>query len=206
VNPTIRNMKKADLNEVVQLHIRAFPDFFLTSLGTGFLRELYINFLKDDSTIFKVVQNEGHIKGFVVGSLKPDELFKTMLYHKGYKFLFYAIKALIKNPVLVSGKLFYAMKYRGDHPKKTRNAALLSSIGVDPGSSKSGIGSMLIKTFCDEAFSKNANAVYLTTDKVKNDRVNSFYIKNGFQLESTFEKMNGRMMCRYVKLPDEKTI
>lgn len=202
----IRNMAKTDLNEVVQIHIRAFPDFFLTSLGEGFLYELFKNFLHDDSSISKVVEKDKHIKGYEVGSLNPDILFRKMLFHKGYMFLFYSVKALIKNPVFVSQKMLYALRYRGEQPQKLINSALLSSIGVDPLSSKNGYGSMLIKAFCDEAFSKNASAVYLTTDINENDSVNSFYIKNGFKLDGVIKQTKGRIMNRYIKFPNEKTL
>ena len=206
MNPVVRTIEEADLNEVVQLHIKSFPDFFLTRLGKKFLHELYKDFFLDDSTIFKIVQHEGHIKGFVIGTLNPDELFKKMLFQNGHKFLFFAVKGLIKNPLFVSRKLLYALQYRGERPEKTKNAALLSSIGVDPEFAKNGYGTILIKAFCEEAFTKNADAVYLTTDLTRNDPVNNFYVKNGFQIESTFEKSKGRMMNRYIKFRDEKNI
>lgn len=199
----IRNMSKTDLNEVVQLHIKTFPDFFLTSLGNGFLYELYRDFLHDDFSICKIAEKNGRIKGFVVGSLQPNILFRKMLFYKGYLFLFYAFKALIKNPIFVFKKLLYAIKYRGDQPSKIINAALLISIGVASDSYSKGIGSVLVKEFCKEVFSKGAKAIYLTTDKFNNDHVNSFYIKNGFQLESEIIKTNGRIMNRYIKFSNE---
>ena len=199
-------MQKSDLNEVVQLHIRSFPDFFLTSLGKGFLFELYRDFLSDESAICKVIEHNGHISGFAVGNMNPGEFFRKVLWRKGHLFVYYSLKALIRNPGPVSRKLFFALRYRGEQPDKITNAALLSSIGVDPVYGKSGFGSMLIRAFCDEAFTKGAGAVYLTTDKINNDPVNTFYVKNGFTLESTFEKNKGRMMNRYILLRDEKTI
>ena len=205
MNPVIRNMEETDLKEVVQLHIISFPEFFLTSLGKSFLFELYHNFLHFDSSICKVIQKDGYIQGFVVGSLNPEALFRNLLILKGYKFLFLAIGALIKNPVFVSGKLMYALKYRGERPEKLTNAALLSSVGINPAFAKGGLGSMLVKAFCEEAFLKNADVVYLTTDKIKNDPVNEFYIKNGFQLEGSFEKSAGRIMNRYIKYRNEKS-
>lgn len=199
-------MLKSDLNEVVQLHIRSFPDFFLTSLGKGFLFELYRDFLTDESAICKVIEYNGHIKGFAAGNMNPGEFFRKLLWRKGHLFVFYSMKALIRNPVLVSRKLLFALHYRGEKPDKIVNAALLSSIGVDLAFGKSGFGSMLIRAFCEEAFTKGANAVYLTTDTIKNDPVNTFYIKNGFVLESTFLKNKGRMMNRYILLRHEKII
>ena len=112
----------------------------------------------------------------------------------------------MRNPIFVSKKILYALKYRGEPPNKITGAALLSSIGIDPILENIGYGSLLIQSFCKEAFSRNASAVYLTTDKNVNDRVNRFYVKNGFKLESSFVKTNGRVMNRYIRFSNEKTV
>jgi hypothetical protein len=63
-----------------------------------------------------------------------------------------------------------------------------------------------IKDFCKEDLSKNAGAVYLLTDMNEIDSVDSFYIKNGFQPEGVIKQTMGRIMNRYIKFPDEKTL
>jgi ribosomal protein S18 acetylase RimI-like enzyme len=196
-------MVKTDLNEVVMIHGRAFPDFFLTSLGKRFLYELYKNFVLNKYSICKVAKKGKIIQGFAIGSMNPVLLFRKMLFKKGFLLLLFASKALINNPKVVFIKLFYALKYRGEAPPGFSNPTLLSSIGVDPECETKGIGSLLVESFCNEAYSKGADVVYLTTDKYLNDRVNSFYLKNGFQLEAVIEKPDGREMNRYIKLPDE---
>lgn len=201
-----RNMTKEDLDEVVQIHIKAFQGFFLTLLGKNFLYSLYENFIIDEFSICLVAEKDSIIKGFVVGNLKPDVLFRKMLFQKGYLYLLHSVKALFKSPVLVLKKLLYALRYRGERPNGYANAAILSSLGVDPGEGSKGTGSDLVRAFCKEAFLKGSDVVYLTTDKFDNDIVNSFYIKNGFKLESVIEKTGGRKMNRYIKLPDEKTL
>ena len=69
-----------------------------------------------------------------------------------------------------------------------------------------GIGSHLINAFCSEAFLKGSDAVYLTCNKSDNDKVNSFYVKNGFKLLDVLEQTRGREMNRFIKLPDEKNL
>jgi len=202
----MRPMSNADLGEVVEIHIKAFEGFFLTLLGREFLLNLYANFILDDLSICLVAEKENRIKGFAVGNRKPANLFRNMLIRKGYLFLYHSIKALVKNPILVIRKLLYALRYRGECPDGFASPALLSSIGVDPGEETKGIGSHLMMAFCYEAFSKGSDVVYLTTDAVGNDRVNSFYLRNGFKLYDIIEKTNGRKMNRYIKLPDEENL
>ena len=203
---TIRKMSNADLEEVVQVHIRAFPGFFLTLMGRQFLFNLYTSFLSDDHSICKVAVKDSLVLGFIVGNLDPDNFFRKMLLKKGYLFFLNSVNALVRNPVMVSQKLLYALRYRGDHPVKYKNGALLSSIGVDPDLELKGIGSHLVKAFCDEAFKGGSDVVYLTTDKSGNENVNLFYKKNGFRLEGIVEKTGGRNMNIYIKLPDEANL
>lgn len=200
----IRTMVRGDLDKIVDLHMAAFGGFFLSSLGKPFLLDLYDSFICDESSICFVADEEGILKGFAVGNQKPARFFKILLIRKNAIFIFHAIKAFIKNPVTVTQKFIYALQYRGECPAGFRHPSLLSSLGVDPADKGKGIGSKLIEAFCLKAFEAGADVVYLTTDKTHNDSVNDFYIKNGFRLESVFEKSNHRKMNRYIKLPDEK--
>lgn len=202
----IRNMLISDLKVIVQIHIKAFPEFFLTFMGEKFLLALYKNFILNKFSICIVVEKDSLIKGFAVGNLKPVDLFRKMLLKRGYIFLWHSFKTLFRDPVKVTKRIFYALSYRGECPEGYSNPALLSSIGVDPSEGSRGIGSHLIRAFCWEAFSKGSDVVYLTTDKYKNDPVNNFYIKNGFQLLDSIEQNKDRILNRYIKLPDEKSI
>lgn len=203
---TIRNMSTVDLNDVIKIHIKAFPGFFLTLLGSNFLNRLYKNFIYDTFSICMVAEMNLSIKGFVVGNLKPDKLFRNMLIRQGFLFLIYSVQALIRNPSLVFRKLIYALSYRGERPEGFVHPALLSSIGVDPLGKAKGVGSHLIRAFCWEAFSKGSDVIYLTTDKDHNELVNSFYVKNGFKILDIIESTKGRKMNRYIKLPNEKIL
>lgn len=201
----LRNMLPHDLLQVVEIHEKAFKGFFLTLLGDKFLYYLYKSFIDDHLSICLVAEKNSVIKGFVVGNMRPDKLFRKMLFTRGYLFLFYSIRALFVKPLMVVQRLIYALQYRGEHPQGFKQPALLSSIGVNPDEGAHGIGSLLANSFCQEAFLKGADAVYLTTDKFGNDPVNAFYIKNGFRLLDVIEKTKGRKMNRYILVRNEKT-
>lgn len=203
---SIRTMSLSDLNEVVQIHLTAFPDFFLTKLGKGFLYELYKGFLFDKNSICVVAILGSDIQGFVVGNLYPGHFFKKLFFNHAIRFLFYALKTFFRYPAMVLRKLIYALRYRGDQPAGLSNAALLSSIGVHPHTVAKGIGSQLLNEFCNNAYSRGAMAVYLTTDHMDNERVNQFYLKNGFYLDTVFTQTNKRKMNRYIRTPDEKVL
>lgn len=195
-----RKASPADIDAVVRIHIRAFPGFFLTRLGYGFLCELYNGFLSNPTGVFIVAEaSGGQLIGFAAGTLAPEQFFYDLRKKRAKHFLIHAIPALLKNPSLVFSKLYSAVFYRGDKPSDLEGGALLSSIGVLPDVAGKTIGSELLSSFESEVFSQGAPFVYLTTDEVGNERVNAFYLRNGYLVESRFMQGGKRPMLRYLK-------
>lgn len=190
----------SDIDAVAKVHIEAFPGFFLTRLGYGFLCELYKGFLDHPDGIFLVVEDDkGNLSGFAAGTVAPAHFFSDLRKQRAARFLVHAIPALLKNPSLVVAKLYSAVFYRGDKPSSLEGGALLSSIGVSPTVVGKAVGKELLSRFEQEAFSRGAPFVYLTTDEVANDRVNNFYTRNGYVVESKFMQGGKRPMLRYLK-------
>ncbi|HFU4056163.1 TPA: GNAT family N-acetyltransferase, partial [Streptococcus suis] len=73
----------------------------------------------------------------------------------------------------------------------------LSSIGVHPDYTNHGLGSILITEFVKRQNFSEINYIRLTTDAINNEAANAFYIKNGFQLYSTYFTPEGRKMNEY---------
>ena len=195
----IRNANIADLNDVIRLHIAAFPSFFLTFMGAGFLRELYLGFINISNGIFFVAVDDDKVVGFIAGTNAPVVFFSEMRRKRGIFFLLNAVPAIVRHPIIVIKKLFLAFTYRGDKPLTIKNSALLSSIGVSPEVIGRGIGYQLLMKFESDVISRGAKFIYLTTDAVGNDSVKAFYSKCGYSVESTFLQQTNRPMIRYVK-------
>jgi len=47
MNIEITSLSSSHINSVVEIHLKAFPHFFLSFLGPRFLREFYGSFLVD---------------------------------------------------------------------------------------------------------------------------------------------------------------
>jgi len=189
-----------DVQAVSEIHELAFPEFFLTSLGRKFLRELYASFLHHPSGVFLVADEAGQVEGFAVGTVSPKIFFSSIRRKRGLAFLISAIPAVLRTPRVVLRKLYMAIFYSGDRPVEFSEGALLSSIGVMPSAVGKEIGSELLECFEMEVFSRGARFVYLTTDELGNDRVNAFYHKCGYYKESRFMQDGRRPMVRYVKM------
>ena len=82
-----RDMKLADLGDVVLIHNQAFPDFFMTLLGSPFLRNYYLTVLEYNKSISLVyVDINDNVTGFSVGFIDADVFYK-FLKKKFYRFL-----------------------------------------------------------------------------------------------------------------------
>lgn len=195
----IRKATVSDVPTVTAIHLITFPDFFLTSLGNKFLRELYSCFLSHPSGIFFVAEDRGKVVGFVAGTSSPETYFPEIRKRRGLFFLLSVIPAVLRNPMVVIRKLYKAVFYRGDKPVELGHGALLSSIGVMPAVLGNGVGRKLLEQFEIEAFSRGVGFVYLTTDEVGNERVNAFYCKCGYYEDCRFFQQVNRAMLRYVK-------
>ena len=195
----MRPALESDLTGVVGIHTRAFPGFFLTTLGSRFLLELYREFLTRDSGRLLVAEVEGQLAGFSAGTLRPEHFFRHLLRARWFAFVWAAMGALVRKPAVVVPRFVSALRYRGERPPTLREAALLSAIAVDPNFTRSGIGSMLLSGFCDEARRCRLRFVYLTTDRDENDSTRQFYVRQGFHVESQIRRSEGRVMIRYVR-------
>jgi ribosomal protein S18 acetylase RimI-like enzyme len=193
-----------DIDEIVGAHLIAFPGFFLSRLGFGFLRQLYRVFVSDPDGVCLVAERctDGgklRIVGFVAGATAPDALFRRALISRGFVFALCASAAILRNPITVGRRLFSALWYRGEKPPSIPSAALLSSVAVVPDVRNCGIGRALMYGFCDAARARGSHCVYLTTDHDGNEAVNTFYGSLGFTVFATTTRKDGRTMSTYLR-------
>jgi ribosomal protein S18 acetylase RimI-like enzyme len=192
-----------DINEIVDIHMRAFPDFFLTFLGPGLLKEFYKSFLYDDQGIGFVAIENGRILGVIVGPFKPAGYFKRLLLRKWYAFCFASIGAVLGKPKVIK-RLFRAVFYRGEAPQG-KDRSLLSSIAVDPQVQGQGVGKSLVERWVEEVRRQGSKGCYLTTDAENNEKINTFYQKLGWQIEYRYTTPEGRIMnCYVLDFPERK--
>lgn len=196
----VRPATAADIPCMVRIHLQAFPGFFLTQMGPGFLRLLYSGFLNHASGIVLVAhpaQSPRELLGFAVGTLQPEGFFSQLLRRQWLAFLWVSLWPLCRNPGLVLVKLWSALFYRGESLPELPDAALLSSLGVLPKAQGQQVGQQLVRAFLDQARQGGANGVFLTTDQSNNAKANQFYVRLGFQSAGTCKRPRGRILNRY---------
>ena len=186
------------IDRIVDVHMKAFPNFFLTFLGPRFLKEFYKSFVYDKTGIGFVAEDTatGDVLGAIVGPFVPTGYFKRLLRKRWYAFCLASTAAVLKRPTIIK-RLFRALFYRGEAPAGQQRA-LLSSVAVSPKAQGQGIGQALVKRWVNEVRRCGGTGCYLTTDVENNEKVNSFYQNLGWRIESTYTTPEGRMMNRYI--------
>jgi GNAT superfamily N-acetyltransferase len=192
----IKPMGIIHVEDVVDVHMKAFQGFTLSILGARFLKVFYTGVLDDTTGMAFVITEQQGLVGFVAGSAQPHGFYRRLLIRKWWRFGFAALPAILSNPKIILKVLraFSKPKEKLPHP----NCATLMSIAVNPALQGQGVGKRLVKAFLEDAITRGVEAVNLLTDAKCNDQVNQFYINLGFELHRTFTTPEGRVMNEFV--------
>jgi ribosomal protein S18 acetylase RimI-like enzyme len=196
IDVLIRPMGISDVRNVVAIHLLGFSGFFLTFLGSAFLREFYAATLTDTSCIGFVAENKGGVCGFVTGTDQPAGFYRRLLRTRWWRFALASIPPFLRRPAIVP-RLLRAFS-KPEEATHTAGRGTLMSIAVLPTVQNKGIGDALVNAFLQESANRGLNCIDLTTDRENNPTVNDFYHNLGFVCERTFTSPEGRTMNEYV--------
>lgn len=195
----IRNIasnEKATIDEIVNIHMQTFTGFFLTFMGHGFLRQMYSSYCSHKKSGLLVAFNEEERPiGLLAYSGDLSELYKFMITKRLIAFAWYAFCAFLRKPAIFM-RLLRAFLKPGES-KRQEAYVELASIGVSPDCASKGVGTQLISKLKELVDFQEYAYITLETDAVNNEKANSFYRKNGFVLERTYETNEGRKMNEY---------
>jgi len=187
------------INCLAELHKRAFPSFFLSQLGLPFLRTLYSCYIEDLYSGVIIAEDNNHIVGFIAFSYEYSMFYKFLIKKHLFKFAICSLGAAIRHPSFVK-RLFGAFR-KSESVNKPEKYVELASICVDPEYEGNGIGSKLIKYLINIVDFNEYSFINLETDSDNNERVNSFYLRNGFVLKRDYITKEGRRMNEYQYTP-----
>ncbi len=193
------SIRYSDARNLAEIHKKAFPNFFLSELGVGFLTEFYRGYSTDPTAVTCVARDEnGNPVGAVVGTTQPAGFYSRLLRRRLWGFGTAALRAALTGPQRAP-RLIRAISYRGEVPTSGRDWALLASICVNPDAESSGLGTELVHEWVRRAREAGASVAYLSTDRDQNQRVNKFYRRLGWVVDETYRTREGRPMNRYVR-------
>jgi ribosomal protein S18 acetylase RimI-like enzyme len=193
----VRKAIARDLPDIVTIHEQAFSHFFLTLLGGEFLHRYYQLVLDYRAGIVLVSEANGVIQGFVCGFSDPAEFYRFMWRNKR-TFVLPVLSAIVRHPSLAARVLHGVQRIHTSASHEPEGSCELSSIAVAPQAATGGLGQTLVRAFLAEAWSMEAQCVYLTTDAEGNRPANALYRKVGFERTQQFLQRRGRWMNAYV--------
>ena len=183
------------IDQVVDIHVTAFPGFFLSFMGPGFLKQMYHSYCEHDGSGIIVAYCDDRPVGFLSYSLDMSGLYKFMIRRRLLKFGWYAFGAFLRKPTIALRLLRSFLK--PSESSRSEKYVELSSIAVRPDFSSGGIGTALISELKNIVEGSDAEYISLETDAVNNEAANSFYLKNGFVLSREYVTPENRRMNEY---------
>lgn len=193
-----RQLKTFEYSSLINVHLLAFKDFFLTCLGAKFLKTYYKSCLKSNESIaICAVDENENIIGFSVGCLHSKDFHKRLIKQNLVAFMFQGLIILFSKPKAII-RLVNNLEKNTDKNDNGNYAELLS-IGVLPDYNGQGIGKELIKKFEEEAKNKGCSEMALTTDFDKNSKVLEFYKSTGYEIYYEFITYPDRKMYKLKK-------
>jgi len=189
---------KQHVNQMTEVHLSAFPGFFLSELGTFFLKVYYSSIIRNDDGITLVLLDSSEkVIGFCVGS-KQSRGFHTRLIKRNLIDYFLAsLVIILKNPAGII-RIIRNLEKRSALNDDGLYSEVLS-IALLPRYKSRGLGNNLLTSFEKIVITKGSRQVSLTTDYYNNDKVIEFYFKSGYTPMSTFIAYPKRKMYRLIK-------
>ena len=186
------------VKEVVDVHLSAFPNFFLSTLGASFLRTYYRCFIKHKSGNLSVSTMDDKVVAFAAATSEcrgfNTSLLKKNLFAFGCRFLV----LLFTKPMAIV-HLVNNMTKTSEEVEDYEDYAELYSIGTAAVVQGKGIGTKLMERLEARLRKQGVEKISLTTDYVDNDATLGFYKKNGYEVLYEFLTYPNRKMYRLIK-------
>jgi ribosomal protein S18 acetylase RimI-like enzyme len=177
---TTRRLSKEDAESAASLHLEAFRNFFLSSLGSNFLKEFYQALVLRNDTICQGYWNDDNrLLGFFAANVSHDGFYKDLCKKNVVPFVLSSFRVFVQRPLLLIrlAKSFSSSKQAGN-----LNYPYLMSICVSPDVQSTGLGKKMIEDLVVILIGMGFKGLYLTTDLKENKLVNAFYSKCNFKI------------------------
>lgn len=194
----IKQATLENVDAIVKIHEQAFPDFFLTTLGSGFLRLYYSCMCKSKEALTLCAFEDGNVVGFSSTALISAGFNTRLIKNNKMKFMVEAVKLLFTIPTALI-HLAKNMTKSAEGVDDKGDYAELYSIGVVPSCQGKGVGGLLLSENERVIRSFGGLRLSLTTDKKHNESAVAFYQRHGYKVLYDFTAYPDREMYRFIK-------
>ena len=196
---TIYKATQQDVEAIVRIHLDAFKNFFLSSLGKKFLKLYYFSFIKSKRSVIYCAKEDNILIGFSACSYQSKGFNKNLIKENVFRYGYEFFRLLLTRP----SSLLRLMRNMNKNSNTIRlqddgNYAELYSIAVSPTCQGKGIGRLLLLKTENDIQCYN-QLISLTTDYYNNEKTISFYHSLGYKDFYDFITYPNRRMWRMIK-------
>lgn len=194
----IQNATDKDVRDIVSIHIDAFKDFFLTSLGRDFLSFYYSCFIKSNEGVVMLAKEGESVLGFSAATIICKGFNSRLIKSNFFAFVCLSIRLFIYNPKALL-RLVKNLTKKSGTVEDDEDYAELYSIGVLSQGQGKGVGKKLLKETENAISRLNGGKISLTTDYYNNEKTIAFYKSMGYAVLYEFVTYPNRKMYRMIK-------
>ena len=195
----VRPAQLTDIPRITKVYEDAFSGFFLTSLGTTFLKGYFECLMSNSETVMLVAEDEKEdIVGFALATTKSEGFNSRLIRQNRLKFSRMALNLLFRRPKALL-RLMRNLTKKSDEVHDDVNYAELSSIGVATSRQNEGWGHKLLTEVENVLKTKGISRISLTTDYDNNEKAIGFYRGMGYGTLYVFTAYPSRKMYRLFK-------
>lgn len=199
----IKKAMPEDVDGIVEIHLLAFKDFFLSSLGKRFLKLYYLCFINCGKGLVFCAHKDNQIVGFSACSYESRGFNSLLIKKNLIKFGIEAFRLLVSKPnALIRLTMNMNKGSKDTIIEDNGKYAELYSIAVRPSCQGEGVGKLLLTATENEVANYNSQ-VSLTTDYYNNDKTIAFYRALGYKEYYDFITYPDRRMWRFIKNLEE---
>jgi ribosomal protein S18 acetylase RimI-like enzyme len=195
---TVKDVPETYIDELVTVHIDAFPNFFLTDLGRDFLKLYYDSVRRSSHGILLGVFYDDKLLGFCAACTESNGFNKSLIKQDWLKYAYMSVKILLTSPMALI-RLGKNLTKHADASDDGQYAELLS-IGVAQSAQGKGVGKLLLNQLENHLREQNVELLSLTTDYYDNDKTLQFYKARQFNIMNEFITYPNRKMYRLDKM------
>ena len=176
--PPVAAMLKRHAADAARLHAEGIDTGFLSSLGRGFLRQIYKALPACPVGFGYVCQEAGRVIGFAASAESTGRLYKQALKRRFFPML-WALKWHVLSPAKVK-RMWQTLRYPAEVGADLPGAELLS-IAVDASGRGKGVGKALLAATAEE-FKRRGIERFKIAVWAGNEAANAFYSRCGAEL------------------------
>ena len=139
----VRRLDKDDTKAVAALHLEAFRNFFLSSLGYKFLNQFYLALvLREDTICQGYWDGNNRLLGFFAANLSHEGFYKDLCKKNVIDFARSSYKVFLRRPMLL---IRLTKSFGSSKSVRSTNYPYLMSICVSPDAQNTGLGKKMIE-------------------------------------------------------------